>query len=455
MKARPQGRTGKPVAGLDARRLAVRYLRGVGVEGRFLDELVTREAKGDIAARLDHRDRALARLLAATVLRRSGQIDAVLGSFLHKPLDKSRGNIWPILQVAAAQLLFLDTPAHAAINIAVEQCRSDRAAHRFDRLANALLRKLAADGHRIVAGQDGAKLNTADWMWERWVAAYGPDLARAIAEGNQREAPLDLSLVHQGDAGRWADRLSAVELATGSLRRRSEGRIEDLPGFEDGAWWVQDAAAALPARLLGDVAGKSIADVCAAPGGKTAQLVSAGAAVTSIDQSQPRLERLRANLERLSLEARLVQADATSWSPAVAVDALLVDAPCTATGTIRRHPDIPRLKKREDIKRMADLQERLLANCWQRVRPGGMIVYCTCSLEPEEGVEQIERLLAREPALERVPVRREEIAAEPDWITAEGDLRTLPCHSPGGAPDHLPGMDGFYAARLRVRPSRS
>jgi 16S rRNA (cytosine967-C5)-methyltransferase len=237
-------------------------------------------------------------------------------------------------------------------------------------------------------------------------------------------------------------------LPTGSIRRIEGGRIEDLPGYDDGAWWVQDAAAALVARAAGDVAGLRVADLCAAPGGKTAGLAAAGALVTAVDVSPKRLERLRANLQRLRLNADAVAADAATWAPERTFDVVVLDAPCTATGTIRRHPDILRLKRPEDVERMATVQRSLLSNACRLVRPGGRLLYSTCSLEPDEGEQQVAKLLADNPHFARAPISAAEIGADPSWITAAGEIRTLPHHLPLDRPE-ISGIDGFFIARLR------
>ena len=260
-----------------------------------------------------------------------------------------------------------------------------------------------------------------------------------------QEAALDLSV--KDDPAGWAARLGGHQLQTGSVRLLAPVRVEELPGFDDGRWWVQDAAAALPAQLLGDVAGHDIADLCAAPGGKTAQLASAGASVTAVDLSLARLDRLRQNLQRLHLDAELVHADAADWAPDRTFDGILLDAPCIATGTIRRHPDIPHLKRPTDIIRLAAIQARLLDHAFSLLRPGGRLIYCTCSLEPEEGPAQIAAFLARQTTALHHPIDAAEFGGDPDWITADGDLRTLPCHLPNAEP-RLSGIDGVYAARL-------
>jgi 16S rRNA (cytosine967-C5)-methyltransferase len=386
--------------------------------------------------------------VAATVLRRQGELEFVLGAFLERPLPRDQGRLWPILLAGAAQLVCLGMPPHAVVDLAVETTRRDRSPHRFAKLVNAVLRRVAERGADILAGQDGVRLNIPDWLWQRWTATYGAETVRRIAEAALREAPLDISVKPDADAAAWAARLGGQLLATGSIRLAAHGRIEDLPGFTDGAWWVQDAAAALVARLAGDVRGKTVADLCAAAGGKTAMLAAAGAKVTAVDVSAQRLERLRANLGRLRLDAEVVEADVSSWAPGRTFDVVLLDAPCTATGAIRRHPDILRLKGPEDVARMAQTQARMLAHAATLVASGGLIVYATCSLEPEEGEQQTAAFLAAHPNFARQPVAAAEIGAEPEWISADGDLRTLTFHG-AQSPPELAGLDGFYAARLR------
>ncbi len=420
----------------------MRLVSAVLRDGRSLDEALAKEFQSSTLA---PRDRGLARLIAATVLRHQGQLEAVLTSFLEKPLPERRGNLWPILLAGAAQLLFLSTPPHAAVGLAVEQARRDRFARHYDRLVNALLRRTVREGADVLARGDAVLLDIPAWLLERWTKTYGETDARRIAEASLTEAPLDLTVKERPET--WAERLGGMVLPTGSVRLKAGGRIEDLSGYSEGAWWVQDAAAAIPAKLLGSVTGRTVADLCAAPGGKTAELAAAGAHVTAVELSGVRLARLRANLERLHLEAELVEADAASWAPECTFDAVLLDAPCTATGTIRRHPDILRLKRPEDVAALAQLQSRLLDNAMQLLKPGGTLVYCTCSLEPEEGCDQIARLLDREPRLTRVSIEAGECGIAAEWLTPEGDLRTLPFHLPKEQAE-LSGLDGFYAARL-------
>lgn len=433
-------------SGLTARALATDLVAAVLQKGRTLDEAIA-----DLTGRADYRmlpakDRALARLIAATVLRRQGRLEAILAGFIERPLPRKHGLIMPVLLVGAAQLVFLGIAPHAVVSIAVDQVRRDARAQRYAGLANAVLRRVAERGAEIAAAQDPVRLDIPDWLWKRWAVAYGDATARRIAEASLMEAPLDISV--KTDPEGWSRRLGGHLLPTGTIRLAPDGRVEDLPGFAEGAWWVQDAAAALPALLLGEVEGRHVADLCAAPGGKTAELAARGAHVTAVDISGPRLARLKANLARLGLAANLVEADAAQWEPAASFDAVLLDAPCTSTGTIRRHPDILRLKRPGDLTKLCELQARLLDNARRIVRPGGLIVYSTCSLEPEEGEHQVERLLTAGSGLERVPVRAGVIGAEPDWVTPSGDLRTFPFHMPLVG-ERLSGLDGFFAARLR------
>jgi 16S rRNA (cytosine967-C5)-methyltransferase len=434
-------------AGLAARELAHRLIVGVLVHRRPLEQTLADLSGEPRFAALDPRDRAFARVLAATVLRRQGELEHVLGAFLQRPVPQESG-MWPILLAGAAQLVCLGTPPHAAVDLAVGAARRQRGGAKFAGLTNAVLRRVSEKSADLLRGVDQTAINFPAWLLERWEATYGRDTAQRIAKACLTEAALDISVKSAADAPHWAERLGGRLLPTGSIRCASAGRIEDLPGYAEGAWWVQDAAAALVARAAGEVAGRAVADLCAAPGGKTAALAAAGAVVTAVDISPKRLERLAANLQRLRLDAEVVVADVATWTPQRTFDVVILDAPCTATGTIRRHPDILRLRLQQDIARMADIQRALLANAARLVGPGGLLIYSTCSLEPEEGEQQIAAFLAGTAEFRRLPVEARVIGADPAWISGEGGLRTLPHHLPL-EPAELSGLDGFYVARLQ------
>jgi 16S rRNA (cytosine967-C5)-methyltransferase len=430
-----------PSPGLAARRIAADIVGGVLRQKRPLDEQLE---QSDLSA-LPERDRALVRTIVATVLRRLGTLRHLLATMLEKGMPSSAPKVEDILLIGAVQILFLDVPDHASVDLSVRLAQADLHASHYSGLVNAVLRKLARDGKARLAGLDTALLDTPDWLLQRWIAHYGQTAARAIAAAHMQEPALDLTV--KSDPQTWATTLNGRVLDTGTVRTIASGPIPQLPGYDEGEWWVQDAAAALPARLLGDIRGKSVADLCAAPGGKTAQLAQAGALVTAVDRSAPRLERVRQNLTRLRLSAEIVKADAAAWEGGP-FDAVLVDAPCSSTGTIRRHPDIPWLKSEVDLAKLTALQSRLLDRAATLLKPGGTLVYCTCSLEAEEGENQIAALLGRNPGLRRSPIRADEVAGHGELLTPEGELRTLPCYWAYDPEPRMGGLDGFYAARL-------
>jgi 16S rRNA (cytosine967-C5)-methyltransferase len=439
---RPTKRDDAP--GLPVRAIAADIVEGVLRRHRSLDEqLDGGDAHGGLAA-LSDRDRALTRALVATVLRRLGTLRHLIGLFAERGLPAQAPRLETALLIGAAQILFLDVPDHAAVDLAVRLVRADRAAIHYAGLANAVLRRIAREGAERLSALDQAALDTPDWLMARWTKTYGEATARAVAAANGREPALDLTV--KSDPEAWAARLGGRVLPGGSVRTIAHGTITALPGFAEGAWWVQDAAAAIPARLLGDVRGLRVADLCAAPGGKAAQLAAAGADVTAVDRAPARLARLKDNLSRLSLHAELVCADVAAWE-AAPFDAVLLDAPCSSSGTIRRHPDVPWLKRPADVAKLAALQRRLIERAAALTKPGGTLVYCTCSLEPEEGEEIVAGILAQEAGLQRAPISAAEVFGREEFITKDGDLRTLPCHFPD-ADSRLSGLDGFYAARL-------
>ena len=415
----------------DPRSIARDLLAAVLQRRRALDDAL---AAHEGLAALEPRDRGFARLLVATTLRRLGEIDALIESRLEHSLPERAATARDVLRLGIAQLVFLGTPAHAAVDTAVAAMSGRLASYRG--LVNAVLRGVARGD---LTERDAARIDTPDWLWDSWTKAYGEDTARAIATAHLSEAALDITV--KSDPERWAQALDAIVLPTGSLRRDGGGAVADLPGYAEGAWWVQDAAAALPARLLGAVAGMRVADLCAAPGGKAAQLAAAGAHVVAYDISKKRLDLLCRNLARLGFEAECRVADARNIGTHESFDAILLDAPCSGTGTIRRHPDIARLKTPEDVARLAQVQADMLDAASAALAPGGALVYAVCSLQPEEGVDQIESLLARNRRIARDPIRDPSLPAT--FLTERGDLQTLPSHWPERG-----GLDGFFAARL-------
>ena len=442
----PQVRYAPPteVPGLAARRIAADILDGVLHKHRTLDEQLEGSAAHPGLKTLSDRDRALMRRLVATILRRLGTLGHVLSRLLDRGVPTDAPRAQTAMLIGAAQILWMDVPDHAAVDLSVRMVQSDRRAAKYSGLVNAVLRRCAREGKELLDEVSGQALDVPPWLMARWSAHYGDATARDIAAALGHEPSLDLTV--KSEAAAWATRLHGEVLPTGSVRTLLQGSVTMLPGFDDGQWWVQDAAAALPARLFGDLKGQHIVDLCAAPGGKTAQLIHGGAEVTAVDRSPARVARLRENLTRLSLTAETVVADGTEY-PGTGFDGVLLDAPCSSTGTIRRHPDVAWLKQDADIAALTALQRRLLQKAVAMLKPGGVLVYCTCSLEPEEGDQAIAALLAEDPGMRRMPIDAGEVAGLTEIITPDGDLRPLPSHLPHADP-RLSGLDGFYAARL-------
>ena len=447
--------TGGVSGGLDARTVALDLLGTVLERRTPLDEALQQHKK---LASLESRDRGFARNLVATSLRRLGQLDAVIARLLERPLKPKTETLRQVLRLGLCQILFLETPPLAAVDTSVRlAAKAGFGGHKG--LVNAVLRRADREMRPPIAGQaasgEDGRLNTPDWLWDALSAAYGEAAAQAIAAAHLAEPPLDLTLKDPADARDWAARLDARILPTGALRLPpGQGDVAKLAGYREGAWWVQDLAASLPARLLRTPAGRTptgrtVVDLCAAPGGKTAQLAAAGLEVIAVDRDAGRLQRLSQNLDRLGLTAAAVEADATTWRPPAPVAAVLLDAPCSATGTLRRHPDIAWLKGPKQVAPLTQLQDRLLAAAADMLEPGGHLVYATCSLLPEEGPARIAALLTAAQRgggapLAREPVAKEEIPGLGELITAEGDLHSLPSQLSG-----LGGLDGFYVCRLR------
>ncbi len=433
--------TPKPraVPGIPARRAALDILTLVRSGAPLTEALDTCRSFDALAGP----DRAFARALASTVLRRQGTLDALIAPFIDAPLPKRAAKATDALRLAVAQTAMMGVACHAAVDTAVALAQAFRETAGYAGLVNAIARKIA-DGGAAEVEKLPERVDTPGWLWRSWERAYGPETARAIARAHRQEPPLDLTPRKSADAETLAQSLGGELLPTGSIRLRGSHDVAALSGFDRGAWWVQDAAAALPARLLGDVAGKRVFDLCAAPGGKTLQLADAGADVVAVDMVGYRLKTVAENLARVGLKAETVKADILHWAPAEKAAAVLLDAPCTATGTIRRNPDILWSKSEDAVAALAKLQAKFIDKAVEFLTRGGVLVYSTCSLQPEEGERQIEAALARHAGLVRLPVAPSELGGEPQFITKAGDLRTLPSHWRDRG-----GLDGFYAARLQ------
>ena len=418
-------------AGLPARAAALDLLTAALSRRAGLDEGLTHPALAALAPR----DRAFARALVMATLRRLGPIDQALQERVQKPPPD---RVVQILRLGAAQLFVLKTPAHAGVSSAVDLAQANKQSQAFKGLVNAVLRALTREPPNL----DDPERLAPPWLYARWRSAFGVEPAREIAALIAEEPATDLSLKAPGQATELAVAIEGEVLPGGSVRTSRRGDVSAWPGFAEGGWWVQDAAAAIPARLLGVQDGETVLDLCAAPGGKTQQLAAAGAKVTAVDKSASRLKRLAENLARTGLAAELVTADGAEWKTGRGFDAVLLDAPCSATGTFRRHPDVLWAAKPSDIVSLAAVQSRLFDAAAARVKPGGRLVYCVCSLEPEEGEAQVAAFLQRNAGFAIEPVASGEGGAPEASRRPDGTLRILPHHRPGG-------LDGFYVARLK------
>ena len=423
-------------AGIPARSAAVELLSSV------LDNNEPLETSLQVSVEfnsLADSDRAFAHLLVKSCLRNLGEIDRAIELFLKKPIPAKANGVRHILRIGATQLIVLKTAQHAAVDTSVRLAKGTRLAG-FSGLINAVLRRIA-ELDDLEKGE-AARHSTPGWLLESWEKEYGLESANDIAVAHLSEPSLDLTARQAPSV--LAEKLDANLLPTQSVRLDSASNITAIDGFQDGDWWVQDAAAALPARLVPNPSGKRVYDLCAAPGGKAAQLFSAGAQVTAVDRSDKRLEIMKRNLTRLGMTIELHCADILSWHPKKSADAVLLDAPCSATGTIRRHPDITLLKSLSDVRRLAKLQLELINAAAKLVRPGGHLVYAVCSLQPEECQRVVNKFLLTNEQFKRDPVTPAEIDNVSEFITPAGDIRTLPSHWKARG-----GLDGFFAARLK------
>lgn len=426
---------------LAARQAALELLNRVLEQKHTLTQALEEEQR---FKSLPARDKAFCRMLVSTTLRRLGQIDDLITRAEDKSAPKNLV-LHNILRLGVAQIAFMEVPDHAAVDTSVRLAD----AAEMDRqkgFVNGLLRTITRVGREWLERQDEARLNTPEWLLKIWIADYELRPAAEISSANLVEAPLDITIKDEKDRNYWSSTFKATEIGAGTLRCPSgSGAVHELPGYDDGMWWVQDAAAAIPASLFGDVKGKTVVDLCAAPGGKTMQLAARSAHVIAVDRSAQRLKRLEENLKRLRLEenVEVVAADATVWQPQQAPDYILLDAPCTATGTIRRHPDVLHLKTPRDLDRLVNVQANILENAFNMLAPGGVLVYCTCSLQKAEGEYQIRRLFEAHEDAYKLPIKAEEIGGLEEPLTEEGDLRILPFHQAA-----LGGLDGFFISRL-------
>ncbi|AJY48406.1 MFS transporter [Martelella endophytica] len=438
--ARPAQKPGYP-----PRAAATKILAAVIDRKTSLDGMLDSDNGNAVYRSLTPADQGLCRALVLTALRHKPMIEAAISGLLDRPLPSGARALSHVLTIAAAQILYLDVPDHSAVDIAVEQANADPRNKRFAGLVNAVLRKLARQKERTLSRIAGIS-PLPDWFLERLTEIYGTEKAAAIGTAQLTPPSIDLSV--KSDPEGWAGRLGGRALATGSVRlEKTEGAISAMDGFAEGEWWVQDAAAAIPASLFGDLSGQRVVDLCAAPGGKTAQLIVQGASVTALERSKSRLKRLDQNLERLGLSAETVAADMMEYRPAALFDAALLDAPCSSTGTARRHPDVPWTKDMADIEKLAEVQYAMLRQALDLVRPGGIVIFSNCSLDPLEGEAMVARLLA-----DGAPAERCEFpAGRPDALKhlfdADGAIRTTPADTLDGEA----GLDGFYAVALKKR----
>ncbi|MCS6761476.1 MAG: MFS transporter [Candidatus Devosia symbiotica] len=423
-------------AGLELRLVAAQRLKSVLDGDNFIPLRAT-----DLA---DGRDRALANRLITTALRRHGQLNFIIHALLKKGMPGKSGTFEAILRLSLTQLIFLpDLGAHSALFLAVEATKRDPRARHLSSLINAVLRNAQANSAKF--GMLSDDLLIPETFGDTWLQAYGEEAIDAFSDALLAGAALDLTL--KSDDSKLIDTLGANRVMADTVRIEQRDRsVEALPGFTEGSWWVQDAASSIPARLLGLEPGDCVLDLCAAPGGKTAQLVKAGYAVTALDADAKRMGRLQENLARLHYSAKTIVGDAGNFAPNMLYKGVLLDAPCSATGTFRRHPEIIWHRSVGDVAGRVRLQRSLLTNAFRCLDRGGVLIYCVCSLEPAEGEEQVDWALPSLPGLKLWPVTSDEMTGLESAVTGNGLVRTHPGMMPGGHPG---GMDGFFVARFR------
>jgi 16S rRNA (cytosine967-C5)-methyltransferase len=423
-------------AGLKLRLIAAQRLKSVLAGDNFVPL-----GAADLA---DGRDRGLANRLITTALRRQGQLNFIIHALLEKGMPGKSGTFEAVLRLSLAQLVFLpDLGAHSALFLAVEATKRDPKARHLSGLMNAVLRNAQANSAKF--GMLSDDLLIPDTFGDTWLEAYGEEAIDGFSDALLAGAALDLTL--KDDDQNLIDSLGAERIMADTVRIDQRDRpVDALPGFAEGRWWVQDAASAIPARLLGLTAGARVLDLCAAPGGKTAQLVKAGYAVTALDADAKRMERLQENLVRLHYAAETIVADASNYAPSTPYQGVLLDAPCSATGTFRRHPEVIWHRSVSDVAGRVRLQRALLTNAFRCLDSDGVLIYCVCSLEPAEGEEQVDWALQSLPGLKLLPVTTDEMVGLEAAVSSNGLVRTHPGMMPGGKTG---GMDGFFVARFR------
>ncbi|MEZ6029824.1 MAG: transcription antitermination factor NusB [Hyphomonadaceae bacterium] len=438
--ARSPDRSRSEAAGWRSRLAAAELVWAATAKG---SDLETAMAANGAFRRLEGADRGFARAMASAALRGMGRIDWALGGMVQRPLTDIEAPVLALLRVGAAQLWLLNVAEHAAVSATVEAAAKWDAARRGGGLINAVLRRAAREAEAFVSAPVEAVW--PDWLAAKLKSALGPARAEALAQLQLEEPSVDLTVRDAADAVDWADRLGGELLPNGSIRLASAAGLADLPGYAEGAWWVQDAAASLPAMLLGDIAGRDVADLCAAPGGKAMQLAARGARLSAVEISAQRMERLRENVARTGLQMDLVQADARSWRPAGPLDAVLLDAPCSALGIVRRHPEGVWRRDPKDLARFPAIQQALVAAAADMLKPGGRLVYAVCTPATEEGRDIVDAAVASG-VWRRAPIRAGEIPGFECALTSQGDVLTAPAATETEAPQTR--TDVFYIARL-------
>ncbi len=428
---------------MESRFTATKMLGRIVNEKLNLDGLLDPGQGNAHFLKLSPQDRGLVRAILVTALRHRRAIEVLLGKMMDRKPPKGLQFFSDTLHIAAVQILFLDLPDRAAVDLAVTAIGNDRRSGRYRGLANAVLRRLSREKDELL--KEASISPFPDWFEQRLRRDYGREKVAEIAQRVMLEPFVDITVKSNAEA--WASKLGGKVISPSTVRLIEKASIESLEGYETGEWWVQDAAAALPAKLIPEGPNLRVLDLCAAPGGKTAQLANAGHTVTALDASENRLKRLKANLDRLKLSAEIVCADMMEWEPTQQFDAVLLDSPCSSTGTIRRHPDIMWTKSDKDVSDLARLQFDMLNRARIFVKPGGTLVFSNCSIFKEEGESLLAKALKTFEDFDLSPIDADELPHLDGVINGQGALRTLPLHLPAEPAEHG-GLDGFFTCRL-------